>query len=262
VCHSVKLVMYKLVVQFLDPYTFLLLALVVATIGQWRRQMPRSRSLKIGAGLLGLIVVLSLPIVAHLALRSLESSVAEAAGVPEPGDSIIVLSAGMHVDDEVGRRVRLDESSMQRCVYAAHLYRAAGRCRVILTGGKVDWDEPGPTFAAAMRDFLRELGVRLEDMVLEERASTTYENALFSKPVVQQKGGRVWLVTNAFHMTRAQRCFRAVGIEVVPAPCDFRSRRWRFEATDLVPNSQGIVLVSRAAHEWIGRIWYWLRGRI
>ena len=256
-------VMYKLVVQLLDPYTLLLLALVVATICQWRRQKPRSRSLKIAASLLGLIVVLSTPLAAHLVLRSLESSVPESAGIPEHGDSIVVLSGGMHIDDEAGLRVRLDESSMQRCVYAAHLYRQAGRCRVILTGGKVDWDEPGPTFAAAMRDFLRDLGIRLEDMVLEEKASTTYENALFSKPLVQQKdGGRIWLVTNASHMTRAQRCFRALGIEVVPAPCDFRSRQWRIEATDLVPSSHGIVAVSRAAHEWLGRIWYRLRGRI
>jgi uncharacterized SAM-binding protein YcdF (DUF218 family) len=255
--------MYKLLVQLFDPYTFLLLVLVAATVCQWRRQKPRSRALKIGSSLLGMIIVLSTPLAARLALRSLESSVPEAGGVPQRRDSVVVLSGGMQIDDDAGERVRLDESSLQRCLYAAHLYRQAGRCRVIVTGGKVDWDEPGPTFAATMRDFLQELGIPSEDIELEERASTTYENALFSKPLIQQReGGRTWLVTNAFHMDRAQRCFRMLGIEVVPAPCDFRSRQWRFEVTDLVPSSHGIVLVSRAAHEWMGRIWYRLRGRI
>ncbi|MGE5191217.1 MAG: YdcF family protein [Deltaproteobacteria bacterium] len=255
--------MYSLLVQMLDPYTFLLLGLVIATIWQWRHQKPRTLALKIGSSLLGLFVVLSTPVAGQLALRSLESSVVPAAGVPAGADTIVVLSAGLRIDDDAGEHVRLDEPSMQRCRYAARLYRQAVRCRLVLTGGKVDWTEPGPTFAAAMRDFLLELGIQPEDMVLEERAASTYENALFSKRLLQKKGeGRIWLVTDAFHMGRAVRCFQVLGIEVAPAPCDYHSRRWRFEPTSLVPSSRGIGLVSRASHEWLGRLWYRLRGRI
>ncbi len=255
--------MYKLVVQLLDPFTFLLLGLVIATIFQWQRQKPRSLALKIGSGLLGLIVVISTPLVGDLALASLESSVDPAAGDPVRADTIVVLSAGLRIDDEAGERVRLDESSMHRCLHAARLYWRAGRCRVVLTGGKVDRDDPGPTYAAAMHGFMRELGIPAEDMVLEEKASNTYENALFSTPIIEEKtGGRIWLVTDASHMVRAERCFRALGIEVVPAPCDLLSRGLRLESTSFVPSSIGAARVSRAAHEWLGRVWYRLRGRI
>jgi uncharacterized SAM-binding protein YcdF (DUF218 family) len=182
---------------------------------------------------------------------------------PAPGDTIVVLSAGLHVDDEEGQRVRLDEASMQRCLTGRRLYRDAGRCAVLLTGGKVDWDTPGPTFAAAMRDFMLQLGVRADDIVMEEKASTTYENALFSAPLLNRTGkGRIWLVTNASHMNRAERCFRKAGIDVVPVPCDYSERGFEFESTTLLPSSHTAAHVSRAAHEWLGRAWYRLRGRI
>jgi uncharacterized SAM-binding protein YcdF (DUF218 family) len=255
-------VMYKLVVQLLDPFTFLLLGLAAATVCQWRRQKPRSWGLKIAGSVVGIIIIVSTPLAGDLALASLESSVLPAEGVPGRADSIVVLSAGLRFDDEAGESARLDESSMNRCLQAARLYRQAGRCRIILTGGKLDPNEPGPTYAAAMRDFLRELGIPLDDMLLEEKASSTFENALFTRPILDRDGtGRVWLVTDASHMPRARGCFRALGIDVLPAPCNYLSRGWRLESTSFLPSSSGAARFSRASHEWLGRIWYRLRGR-
>jgi len=175
----------------------------------------------------------------------------------------VVLSANIVVEDDAGRQVRLGQATYERCHYAARLYRQAGRCRVVLSGGKVDWSARGPTFAAAMRDFMIEVGVRPDDLILEEKSSTTFENAAFSKPLLGDLAGvRVFLVTDASHMGRSQRCFRAQGVDVIPAPCNHHALNWEFAPTNFVPAASGILAVDTAAHEWLGCVWYRLRGRI
>ncbi len=255
--------MYHFVVQLLDPYTLFMLGLAVATGRACRRQRPRSRWLITAAVLVGLLVICSTPYAGFLALGSLEWPYPPTAETPAKTDTVVVLSGGVIVDDSEGNRARLDCASLQRCYYAAQLYKKAGRCRLVLTGGKVDWKVPGPTYAAAMREYLLATGVRPEDVVLEEKASSTYENALYSKPLLQDAGeARIWLVTEASHMNRAERCFRAQGMDVTPAPCDHHAWHHEYSLNSFVPSSRGISQVCRAAHEWRGRLWYRLCGRI
>jgi uncharacterized SAM-binding protein YcdF (DUF218 family) len=251
------------IVQLLEPYTFLLVGLSMATVWAWRTQRPRSRALRTATVLLGFLVLLSIPVTGYLALGSLEWSYPRTTAVPQPNDTIVVLSANVVVEDDTGRQFRLGQATFERCHYAARLYRQAGRCQIVLSGGKVDWSTPGPTFAGAMRDFMVEVGVRPDDLVLEEKSSTTYENALFSKPLLGELGGgRIFLVTDAAHMRRAQGCFRVQGVNVIPAPCNHHALRWEFSPSGFIPASRGILAVDSAAHEWLGALWYRLRGRI
>lgn len=255
--------MYRIVVQLLEPYTGLSLCLVITVILLWRYQRPRSRMLAVATVLLVFMLVLSLPVTGFLALRSLESDFHPPDELPAMDDTLVVLSAGNIVDDAEGKTAHLDHTSIKRCLYAARLYKQAGGCQMILSGGKADWSIPGPTPAATMRDFLVEIGVCSEEIVMEDKSSTTYENAVYSKPLIEEhSGGRTWLVTDAAHMNRAERCFRKLGINVIPAPCDHHAAPWRFSIIAFLPSETGLSQTTRAAHEWQGRVWYKLRGRI
>jgi uncharacterized SAM-binding protein YcdF (DUF218 family) len=255
--------LYEVIVGLLEPFTFLALCLALALAWAWRSTVPRGRALKAACFLMSAVIVLSMPAVGYLALGSLEWPYPPSADVPLPTDTVVVLSGGVSVLDDAGKEVRLGDETLKRCLYAARLYRRAGGCRMILSGGKVDSTKPGPTFAAAMKDFLVEIGVRPDDLVLEEKASTTYENAVYSKPLLAQNdGGRIFLVTEATHMSRAEKCFRLQGIDVTPLPCDHHVGRWEFEFTAFVPSARGISQVGRASHEWLGLLWYRLRRRI
>jgi len=257
--------MYALLSQLLEPYTLLVVGLAIATACAWRRQRPPSRALRVGVLLLGVLVIVSMPVAGHLALGSLEWSYPATSEVPAAADTIVVLGGGLVVDDDAGTRVRLSDSTLQRCVAAWRLYRRGPGCRMILSGGKVDWSIPGPTLAVAMRDFLLEAAVRPDDLVLEDKSSTTYENALNSKAILEAEGGgnrRVWLVTEAAHMRRSEGCFRALGIEVVPVPCDHHATRAELSIRFFIPAARGISQVGQAAHEWLGWVWYRLRGRV
>lgn len=257
--------MYAVVVQLLEPYTLLLLGLVATTVCAWRRPPPRSRSLKMATVLLGLLALLSMPLTGFLAQGSLEWSYPPGKPEPSAADTIVVLAGGLVVDDDAGTQYRLSDSTLQRCVFALRAYRHAGGCRMVLCGGKVDPSTPGPTLAAAMRDFLIEAGVRSDDLILEERSRTTYENALYSREFIggeRVRDTQIWLVTEATHMRRALGCFRAQDIAVVAAPCDHHAWREDFTVGSVIPSVGGVSRVSQAAHEWIGILWYWLRGRL
>jgi uncharacterized SAM-binding protein YcdF (DUF218 family) len=91
----------------------------------------------------------------------------------------------------------------------------------------------------------------------EERARSTYENAAFSAKILQARGiRRIVLVTNAYHMLRAERCFRKQGIEVIPAPCEF------LEIDTLLPGWDALRINERTLHELVALIWYCIKGRI
>ena len=59
-------------------------------------------------------------------------------------------------------------------------------------------------------------------LVLEERSRDTYENARYSRAMVQPEPGEVWLlVTSAMHMPRAVGVFLRLGWPVIPYPVDY-----------------------------------------
>jgi uncharacterized SAM-binding protein YcdF (DUF218 family) len=183
--------------------------------------------------------------------------------VPTAEDTIIVLGGGHVLEDDAGRRIRLGSDTLARCTYGLQLYRRAGGCRIVLSGGKVDATEPGPALAEVMRDHLVQCGAAPQDLVVEDRSSSTYENAAFTTELLaQHPRQRTFLVTSASHMWRSERCFRRQGFEVLPAPCEFHAQHLHRGVTAILPSASGIQGVNEAAHEWLGLAWYWLRGRI
>ena len=71
----------------------------------------------------------------------------------------------------------------------------------------------------------------------------------------------VVLVTSEIHMRRSIATFRTAGIDAVPAiaadPLNFESRIRSF-----IPTTEGLRFSSYVAHEYVGLVYYWLRGWI
>jgi uncharacterized SAM-binding protein YcdF (DUF218 family) len=256
--------MYQLVTPLLQPYPLLLLSLLGVLFIAWRRQRPRYWFHHLALGIAGLLTLISMPAVGMLAERSLEWSYYPLPkDVPSPTDTIVVLSANMHLDDRFGKKFRLGDESLNRCWHALQLYRKAGHCRIIVSGGNVDSPQEPQTLAQLMRDFFVEVGVPASDVILENKSQTTYENARNTSALLQPADSqRVFLVTSATHMLRAQRCFARQGLSVVPAPSNYHSQRLGFLPGHFLPTTGGISRVQTVIHEWLGLGWYWLRGRI
>ncbi|MBS0261873.1 MAG: YdcF family protein [Planctomycetes bacterium] len=255
--------MYRVIVMLMEPYTFLVVSLLAINAGTWWRQRPRTWLLRLATVVLGVLYVCSMSAFSYFVMWSLEAGYPPRVDHPTHDDIVVVLSAGLILERDDGSRVHLDDVGLTRCLSAFDLYQEAGSCRLLLSGGKVDESIPGPTLAETMRDFFLTLGVKPDDLLLEDRSKSTYENAVFSTEMLSQTPHqRVWLVTSASHMDRAVRCFRKQGLDVTAAPCAHETLVCDLGVCHFLPSSIGLAQLTRATHEWQGRIWYRLRGRI
>src|SRR5262249_44699337 len=174
----------------------------------------------------------------------------------------VVLGGAVRGPDEFRVRPELNDSAMHRCRHAAQLYREGRRCPVVVSGGRMSSDPSDPTVAAVMRDFLIELGVKAADLIEEDDSQTTYENAIECCRLLGRKGiSKIVLVTDARHMYRAVACFRAQGMEVVPSGCYHRELSVGSFPYDFLPNAKAAASSQDALHEWIGVLWYRVRGK-
>jgi uncharacterized SAM-binding protein YcdF (DUF218 family) len=125
----------------------------------------------------------------------------------DPSGDILIVLAGSGLEDGV-----LGESSYWRSVYAVRAYRQAPYAQVVVSGG-------GPTHpGVAMRDFLICQGVPADRIIVENRATSTRENALYVRQLLAQTPGRKVLLTSDYHMYRAQRAFTKAGLLTLPHP--------------------------------------------
>jgi uncharacterized SAM-binding protein YcdF (DUF218 family) len=252
--------MYQFLVDLFEPHVLLSVLVCLALFRLWRKRREPSRRLwPLILPLLGLALV-SMPVLVYLAVRSLESYYPPAD--EQQAEAIVVFSAGLRPPDGPRRQAEMDEDTIQRCLHAARLY-AQERRPILVSGGKVQGDEPGPSCAAVMRDFLEQLGVPKSDLWVEEGSRSTYENAVESARLLKERGiQRVLLVVDAVDMPRALLCLRKQGIDALPAPCHYRATRFQWSLFSFIPSPGAANGFRRVWHEWVGLVWYALRGRL
>jgi uncharacterized SAM-binding protein YcdF (DUF218 family) len=96
----------------------------------------------------------------------------------------------------------------------------------------------------------------------ESASKNTWENAVYTKALVQPRPGQRWLlVTSASHMPRAIAVYRKAGFPVEPWPVDYRTADKRDLYRLFDAPSEGLKRLEMAVHEWFGLIAYRLMGR-
>ncbi len=255
--------MYRFVTELIQPYPLLFLIGLAALAGLWRNRCASRRLLLAVTIPFVLLAILSLPAVAHLALGSLEWRYPPSLERPEHVDAIVVLAGGALGPDATLPWSEPAEDTIYRCLHAAQLYHRGKPCLVVASGGKVEPDATGPTLAEVMHDYLREMGVAEEDVALEDRSTSTFENAVESCELLRKRGCRqAILVTDATHLERSLRSFRKQGFECIASGCRYRATEFKWRAEDFLPNPDAARNVRSVCHEWLGLVWYWLKDRI
>lgn len=126
-------------------------------------------------------------------------------------DVIIVLGAGIREDGTANLALT------RRSLWAAQRYRE-GYADAILCSGGIAPDRPRSE-AEACRDVLMGAGVPEEAIVLEMASRSTEENALYSAPIMKEQGwADAVLVTDSYHMLRAEWLFEGLGLVVAGSP--------------------------------------------
>jgi uncharacterized SAM-binding protein YcdF (DUF218 family) len=174
-------------------------------------------------------------------------------------DAIVVLSSGVRQAHPSMPEETADWETYVRCRYAAWLYHHWRAVPVVASGGAA----PRAVAADVMRQVLEKEGVPPEKILTEGRSHSTYENAAFTAALLMPAGTRrIALVTEAFHMPRAEAAFRKQGFAVAAAPCAYRQLEFPSWPVWLLPGTGSLRQNDEALHEWIGLAWYCLSGKI
>ena len=236
---------------YLQPFFPLLIIMTLAGVLFWRN---RTRVL---TGSVLLLFLFSWPPAAWVPMRILEEPYRVGVPVSTDVQAMVVLASEMLPATALRPTPIPAWDTYERCSHAAWLYRQGLHVPILTTGHGT----AGMVYATAMKQVLMQLGVPENMIWTEERASSTHENALYSAQILRERGiSRIALVTEAFHMLRAERSFRKQGLDVVQAPCCFRSDE--DEVSGWLPNYKAISYNEDAMHEFLGLIWYWMLGRI
>jgi uncharacterized SAM-binding protein YcdF (DUF218 family) len=259
----------ELIELWLSP-TGLLAVLFAVGLGASaiRRRSPLGRRLLCtGAGLYLLFVMTPLAEVVYLGLeRCCPPMLA-----PDPSVRTVVVLAGYGEDlTFLPITSRLTGEVIPRLAEGIRLYRELPTARLVLAGGVAHrGDRP---VAEQMAEFARAMGVPQQDIVIEGRSATTYENMLELKPIVG--AAPFLLVTSSAEMRRAAAVARKLGMYALPAPTSIWASRYypagmswlkfvRKAIGDIgYPKAHRLTYLQRAHHEYAGYMWYWLLGRV
>ncbi len=116
--------------------------------------------------------------------------------------------------------------SGERVKHGVELYKEEEAPKLIFSGAAKD----GPSNALTMKKYAIKQGVPEEDILLEEEATDTLENAKFTREIIKDEGfKKIILVTSPYHQRRAYEIFKEVlkndDVEISNSPTT--QSRWK-----------------------------------
>lgn len=248
----------NLMAAFILPPGVFFILLAVGLFGSAKHRWARW----LAAGSLAAFALLSLNAVGYALVKPFEDrwpplDPVIAKGLATERAVIVVLGGGRILGArEYPARETLLAPSLRRTVYAAQLSARTG-LPLAVAGGRPGGGVYGE--AELMKNLL-ENGFGQRVTLVENGSFDTRQNALYMAKALAQRNIRtVVLVTDVTHMPRAARAFEAAGLNVVPAPVNFRASA-PLNVTDFVPSVDGLELSRNALRELVGAFWYWVRG--
>ena len=244
----------KLFVVFIEPDVLLLAAILIG-LSLGRTRWARKGRLLAGSSATLLLLIAVVPVGDWL-LAPLEQRFPRPPERPAHVDGIIVLGGAINPEMTALYGIPSLNRHAERMTAFVALARLYPSAKLVFTGGSGSIIPGRPPEADGAQQLLGELGVDPSRVIFERRSRNTYENAIFSKELVQPKPGEVWiLVTSAMHLPRAVGIFRRAGWPVIAWPVDYETG----SAYDI--GFGHLNAIELALHEWSGLLAYRLLGR-
>jgi len=224
----------------------------------WRKRLS-TVLLATAAGTIFLLGFTNLP---DYLLYRLEKGI-ERPILPANPAGIIVLGGGISIRASNIHGMTEMNQSAERIIAGLMLAKHFPQARLVYSGGS--WAFFGTVPVSEAR-----WGARLADqflgkghsMLLETHSRNTWENAIYTRKLVNPHSEETWiLITSAWHARRARAVFEKVGFRVIVWPVDYWSEYdgWFF----LDPRAAGQFLKAEVAlKEYVGILAYWLMGRM
>jgi uncharacterized SAM-binding protein YcdF (DUF218 family) len=154
-----------------------------------------------------------------------------------------------------------------RATHAMQLYKLGKIRKILITGGQ-GLNPTNPNAEAdLLANFMVVAGVPKKDILIENKAVNTRENALFTRDMLEAGGfdlqSEAILITSAFHMKRSKACFDRVGIPTVTFPVDYYASDPQLTFKSLIqPSPDALKNWHILVKEWVGLAAYKAAGYI
>ena len=257
----------KLIPLFIYPLGLASILLIVALLLSLKQKLARWTPLPIFLALI-ILLTASNPFLSDRLVKSLEWQYLPPSEMPNT-DAIVVLGGATRSVSPPRVIADMNERG-DRLLYAAKLYQEGKAPLIILSGGRIKWFGAEKSESADMSSILQIMGIPEEAIIEEPSSLNTYQNALYTKNILEDKGiKQIILVTSAFHMPRSVLIFRRQGIDIIPAPTDFLISEQKLQeynhsleakVISFLPNTASLDNTTSVIKEYIGTFVYRLRG--
>lgn len=229
-------------------FVFLLLAGGILLAGFGKR--------RVGKWVLALGVLFyylfSLDVTADLMLSPLEAPYRELCLAPTEKIHTVVLLLGGYETDQLRARGFLK-------LYSQSPLQEKEKLKIFISG--MDPFNPDFPEAQKVREFLLDGGIPAREIRLDSHPENTMQSAAGLR---EEMGKRpFFLLTSAYHMTRSLFAFRALGMNPVPLPADFKTENSRVDwcnfFKEIFPSGRNLWYCDIAVHEYEGLLFYQLR---
>ena len=151
-----------------------------------------------------------------------------------------------------------------RFIQTANLYHQGILKKILITGGTGRLLQNEPAESYFLKTQFINNGVKESDILLESKSRNTYENAIFTKKILdslQIKPPYV-LVTSAMHMPRSKKVFTKAGFDFIAFPCDYKAMPEKFSVEGyIIPEGKYLTNWGYLIKEIVGLAVYRLTGK-
>ncbi|MBZ4683854.1 MAG: hypothetical protein PWP46_1986 [Fusobacteriaceae bacterium] len=174
-------------------------------------------------------------------------------------DIYVVLGSGIydHAPINFNTNGAPTRTALARITESIRLYNISKK-KIIYAGGIVFNGKISE--AEIYKKIAIDLGVKKDDILIEIKSKTTYENLKNIKEILHNNY-KIGLITSAIHMNRAVYSAKKLNLDIVAFPCDYHSRYAPYNISSFIPSYDNIKDIRDAMWEYIGIIYYKLKSK-
>lgn len=241
----------KILYTFIIPPGSIILALIVFNVYLFKRKY---RSAYFLSAIIAIFWLLSTNYIAFFLVKPLENQYKNPTiSELKQGayDSIIMLGGGAINVEDIGGDGQVSGYVANRMLTVYRLHKNLD-LPIILSGGKV-FEDTGREADIEKRIF-SDMGIRDQDLLLENQSRNTIENVKYTKVIMEENGlQNPIVVTSGFHIPRAILIFEQENIPVKAYVSDYQiSDNISWSIFNLLPNNQSLNISCVAIREYLG----------
>ncbi len=177
---------------------------------------------------------------------------------PIKAQTIVVFAGG------VGESGKAGQGYEERVQYAVELYKEGFADKLIFSSGF----NYAIKETVVMKALALDMGVPDSAIILEDKASNTRGNVVFTKAILDQRGwNNILLVSSPYNMRRASMVFHKIAPDVKVSYIPIKSSLFYYHPNMDWQNRRTWRRITMEqiwgiAHEYIGIVYYWFKGYI